>query len=220
LSAARRARVFLPTSSQAVYVLRPGKWEATGRTDQWQRLESDPGSKFSTEELGFGPANRRVVDDWLDAIAKNREPVCSGRNAMKAIELIMAVYQAALSGLPSRVAVEGSAASIGCVETAAGSICRSRTGLNFTCRLDSDKRAAWKSKLPSTSCIRDRSSESHGSVLSRIAMCSCGSSATAWSVGEKRLRPILRGTRGRRGEVSSGPGGMVETSADPDCGGH
>jgi predicted dehydrogenase len=87
----------------AIYRLQPGKWEGGGRTDQWQRLESDPGAKLTADERGFGPANRRVVDDWLNAIAGNREPVCSGRNAMKAIEMIMAVYHAALSS--SRVAL-------------------------------------------------------------------------------------------------------------------
>jgi predicted dehydrogenase len=87
----------------AVHVLQAGKWETGGRTDQWQRLESDPGSQLSADERGFGAANRRVVDDWLDAIATNREPACSGRNAMKSIEMIMAVYQAALSG--ARVAL-------------------------------------------------------------------------------------------------------------------
>jgi len=82
----------------AIQVLRPGKWEAAGRTYQWQPLESDPGPKLTAEERGFGPANRRVVDDWLEAIKNNREPVCSGHNAMKSIEMIMAVYQAALAG--------------------------------------------------------------------------------------------------------------------------
>jgi len=82
----------------AVHVLKPGKWDAAGRADQWQRLETDSGAKLSAEERGFGPANRRLVDDWLEAIRDNREPGCSGRNATKALELIMAVYQAALSG--------------------------------------------------------------------------------------------------------------------------
>lgn len=82
----------------AIQVLRPGKWDSAGRMDQWQPLESDPGAKLSADERGFGPANRRVVEDWLDAIKNNREPVSSGRNAMKSIEMIMAVYQAALSG--------------------------------------------------------------------------------------------------------------------------
>jgi predicted dehydrogenase len=66
--------------------------------DQWQPLENDPGTKLGADERSFGPANRRVLDDWLDAIANNREPACSGRNAMKSIEMVMAVYQSALSG--------------------------------------------------------------------------------------------------------------------------
>ena len=35
--------------------------------------------------------------DILAAIKHNREPQCSGRNAMKAIEMVMAVYAAGLS---------------------------------------------------------------------------------------------------------------------------
>ena len=81
-----------------VYVLKSGKWDASGRKDDWTRWEGDPGAKLSAEERGFGPANRRVVEDWLAAIEQNREPVCSGRTAMKSIEMIMAVYQAALTG--------------------------------------------------------------------------------------------------------------------------
>jgi predicted dehydrogenase len=38
------------------------------------------------------------VDDWLEAIRTNREPQCSGRDGMKAIEMVMAAYHAALSG--------------------------------------------------------------------------------------------------------------------------
>jgi predicted dehydrogenase len=43
-------------------------------------------------------ANRRVVDDWIDAIQKDREPICSGKAATVAIEMVMAVYQSAISG--------------------------------------------------------------------------------------------------------------------------
>jgi len=80
-----------------IYVLKSAKWDASGRKDEWTRWEGDPGAKLSAEERGFGPANRRVVEDWLAAIEQNRQPVCSGRAAMKSIEMIMAVYQAALS---------------------------------------------------------------------------------------------------------------------------
>ncbi len=45
----------------------------------------------------FSMANARVVDDWLAAIEQDREPACSARNARQAIEMVMAVYHAALS---------------------------------------------------------------------------------------------------------------------------
>ena len=38
------------------------------------------------------------MDDWLDAIQKDREPACSARAATKSLEMIMAVYHAALGG--------------------------------------------------------------------------------------------------------------------------
>ena len=81
-----------------VLVSPAGKWEPAGRSDQWRPLDGMPGS-----DDAFPPANRRVVDDWLEAIRADREPVCSGRNAAAAVEMVMAVYQAALSG--ARVAM-------------------------------------------------------------------------------------------------------------------
>jgi predicted dehydrogenase len=81
-----------------IYILKTGNWEPGGKTDYWQRLENDPALKTPPADQGFGRANQRVVDDWLEAIRANREPKCSGRAAMKALEMIMAVYQAALSG--------------------------------------------------------------------------------------------------------------------------
>jgi predicted dehydrogenase len=82
-----------------VLLLDAGKWEANGRTDHWAPLKDDPTPGLTAEQRGFGMANRRVVDDWLEAIRANREPQCSGRNAMRALEMVMAVYQAGLSGM-------------------------------------------------------------------------------------------------------------------------
>jgi len=81
-----------------VFLLDAGKWEASGKTDRWLPLNDDPTLNFTAEQRGFGPANRRVVDDWLEAIRTNREPACSGRGAMRALEMVMAVYHAGLSG--------------------------------------------------------------------------------------------------------------------------
>lgn len=38
------------------------------------------------------------VSDWLEAIRDNREPVCSLKNAARAVEMVCAVYASALSG--------------------------------------------------------------------------------------------------------------------------
>ncbi len=82
----------------AVLFLPNTAWTPGGKTDSWQPLKDDPTLKFTADEKSFGPANRRVVEDWLAAIRLNREPACSGRIGMKAIEMVMAVYQAGLSG--------------------------------------------------------------------------------------------------------------------------
>jgi predicted dehydrogenase len=82
----------------SLYLLAPSAWDAKGRAQTWRRLESDPGISLSAEERGFGPGNRRVVDDWLAAIRDDREPACSGEAATRSLEMIMAVYQSALSG--------------------------------------------------------------------------------------------------------------------------
>jgi predicted dehydrogenase len=77
-----------------VLVSPAGKWEPSGRTDQWRPLDGTPGS-----DDAFPPANRRVIDDWLAAIRADREPACGGRHAAAAaVEMVMAVYQAALAG--------------------------------------------------------------------------------------------------------------------------
>ena len=92
-----RVRVLVEIYS-SVYVLRPGRDGEDERIDTWARWEGDPGRDLSAEERGFIPANRRVMDDLLAAIRERREPRCSGHNGMKAIEMVMAVYGAALKG--------------------------------------------------------------------------------------------------------------------------
>jgi predicted dehydrogenase len=82
----------------AVYLLKAGPWNETGKSDVWVHLENDPSLKATAAERSTDMANKRVVDDWLAAIEKNRQPTCSGHAAMKSLEMIMAVYQASLSG--------------------------------------------------------------------------------------------------------------------------
>ena len=68
--------------------------------EHWQPLPEDPALNLQPEQRGFGPANRRVTADWLESIERDREPQCSGYNGMKAIEMVMAVYESALADRP------------------------------------------------------------------------------------------------------------------------
>jgi len=46
---------------------------------------------------GMQEGNQLVADDWLEAIAQNREPICSGRNAAWATEMVQSVFASALA---------------------------------------------------------------------------------------------------------------------------
>ena len=81
-----------------VLVMRAGRWENVGRADEWKQMADDPAARATPAERGVGPANERVVNDWLAAIRENREPVCSGANGAKAVEMVMAIWRAGLSG--------------------------------------------------------------------------------------------------------------------------
>lgn len=80
-----------------IFMSKSSKWIAMGRTDSWNTIDGDPTANATPAERAFGPANRRLLDDWLKAIEQNREPACSGEAGMKAIEMVMAVYESALS---------------------------------------------------------------------------------------------------------------------------
>jgi predicted dehydrogenase len=75
--------------SPNVFTRRSTDWSAKGKTDTWEPL--DPALIQAPPEHNLGP-----VGDWLDAVAKNREPECSGRNGAWAVEMVCAVYECAL----------------------------------------------------------------------------------------------------------------------------
>ncbi len=80
-----------------VYVLESGSWSGQGKLEKWVLWPQDPTLNWPDSERSLTAANARVVDDWLAAIAQDREPVCSGLAAMKALEMAMAVFAAGLS---------------------------------------------------------------------------------------------------------------------------
>jgi predicted dehydrogenase len=79
-----------------VFLLKAGDWTDAGRAEEWQPLPDNPAANAPASERSVTVANRRVVDDWLAAMREGREPVCSGRAAMKALEMVMGVFRAGL----------------------------------------------------------------------------------------------------------------------------
>jgi predicted dehydrogenase len=96
LTGSKGSARILADISPRVFLMKPAAWSDGGRTDAWQPLAAVGGP--DAEAKDGETANRRVVNDWLEAIDNNREPACSGRNATKAIEMVMAVYHAGLTG--------------------------------------------------------------------------------------------------------------------------
>jgi predicted dehydrogenase len=92
----RTARIVMDSMCPSVHVLESGAWQSEGRKQSWTRWD-DP-ERPAAAERGLEAGNRRVVDDWLEAIRTGREPICNGVAALKALEMVMAVYDAALSG--------------------------------------------------------------------------------------------------------------------------
>ena len=65
--------------------------------NEWRPLEGNPAAAMSAADAERNGANGRVVDDWLAAIAEDREAQCSGYGGMKFVEMVVGIYAAALS---------------------------------------------------------------------------------------------------------------------------
>jgi predicted dehydrogenase len=84
-----------------ISLLKEPNRSATSRVENWQDWNGgvDPASEVTFEGLsGYDASHRRVVRDWLQAIAEKREPLGSGERAMKAIEMAHGVFQAGIEG--------------------------------------------------------------------------------------------------------------------------
>jgi predicted dehydrogenase len=81
-----------------IFLLKTSGWKSDGKADEWRHIPDDPTLNLPASALGFAAANTRVVDDLLAAIRERRDPACSGLNAARAIEMVHAVYHAALTG--------------------------------------------------------------------------------------------------------------------------
>jgi len=72
-------------------------WTKNGNVTEWKEWEQDPTRQLPASERTVARANQRVVNDWLAAIRQDREPICNGLAATKALEMVMAVWAAGLT---------------------------------------------------------------------------------------------------------------------------
>jgi predicted dehydrogenase len=79
-----------------VFLEKAGPLTARGGAREWMPVAANPNEPVAGA-AGQISGNRRVVDDWLAAIAENREPACSGHAAMRSLEMIHAVFAAGLA---------------------------------------------------------------------------------------------------------------------------
>lgn len=75
----------------AAFQLQTSGWGNAGRQDNWKAVD--------TAGFPVPPAPQfNAVSDWLQSVAQDREPFCSARNGAWAVEMVMGVYEAALTG--------------------------------------------------------------------------------------------------------------------------
>ena len=82
-----------------IFVLEQGAWGKEEKVDKWKAYDPANLPQVSGSEA-FHRANRRLAEDFIAAIQTGKEPECSGANAAKTIEMVMAVYESALAGGP------------------------------------------------------------------------------------------------------------------------
>jgi UDP-N-acetyl-2-amino-2-deoxyglucuronate dehydrogenase len=77
------------------------KWEVPGETlEQARRAETDEGSAAADPKAIGMEGHRRLLADFTDAILQDREPLIPGKEARRAVEIILGVYESARTGKP------------------------------------------------------------------------------------------------------------------------
>ncbi|MEO7648881.1 MAG: Gfo/Idh/MocA family oxidoreductase [Bryobacteraceae bacterium] len=88
-----KAMVFVPLNavpSAPPYLLRKSSWVGGA----WERIEYPEDAKMTAREQ----TNTVMARDLLEAIEKDREPVCSGRDGRWTIEMVAGIYQSHYAG--------------------------------------------------------------------------------------------------------------------------
>ncbi len=79
-----------------IYRLKPGAWTEKAQINAWEPIPGDPTANSPEKDRNTTHGNRVLLDSLIAAIRSNGQPACSGYDGMKAVEMVMAVYQAAI----------------------------------------------------------------------------------------------------------------------------
>ncbi|MEC5127203.1 Gfo/Idh/MocA family oxidoreductase [Verrucomicrobiales bacterium BCK34] len=92
-----KARLFADFPATLSLVVEDTGAERPDRTEIWKQWPATEGDYHPTIDKlnGLDACNRLVLTDVLASITEDRDPLCSGENAMKALEMVHGVWQAA-----------------------------------------------------------------------------------------------------------------------------
>lgn len=79
-----------------VFLMKTSKWTEQGQSITWEPVPGDPTTGTPESQRNTTHGNRVMLDSLIAAARSGGEPACSGYDGMKAVEMVMAVYQAAL----------------------------------------------------------------------------------------------------------------------------
>lgn len=77
-------------------------WTVEGEEEYLQMhstdIESDP--PLSQIHVGLAPFHQMQIEDFVHAIVEDRAPAVSGRDARRALEIVLAIYESSRTGQP------------------------------------------------------------------------------------------------------------------------
>ena len=80
-----------------IFLQKYGPWTEKGGSTTWEPVPGDPLTGVPESKHNTTVGNRVLLDSLITAARTGWEPACSGYDGMKAVEMVMAVYQAALA---------------------------------------------------------------------------------------------------------------------------
>jgi predicted dehydrogenase len=82
-------------------------WTVPG--DAYVPARPEPDTEFTVAEVNarLMPLHRQQVEDFVDAVRSNRAPLVTGREALKSLQIVEAVYESARTGASVRIAAPG-----------------------------------------------------------------------------------------------------------------